>query len=123
MADHRLGPARDGRCLLCGRQATNWHERLPRGRGGLRDVFNSVRLCGSGTTGCHGRVTGNPEWARTLGLNVEGQMRRGVYVGADPNYRWRYNREVWWQGDWVEAEEMPDGTPRQPAPGPAGGRR
>lgn len=54
------------RCELCGGTLTGvdgWskHHRRPRGMGGTRvewinDVTNLLLLCGSGTTGCHGRV-------------------------------------------------------------------
>ena len=87
----RLPPARTQRCVRCGRQASNWHERLPRGRGGKRDAFNAIPLCGSGTTGCHGLVTGNPQLARDEGWTVTGYMVRGRYVGSDPAYRAHYN--------------------------------
>lgn len=86
----RLPPANTQACVLCGRRASNWHERLPRGRGGKRDEFNAVPLCGSGTTGCHGKVTANPAWARSLRLTIPGQMVRGRYVGPDREYRDHY---------------------------------
>lgn len=31
---------------------------------------NLLLLCGSGTTGCHGQVHGNPGWAFDMGLLV-----------------------------------------------------
>lgn len=89
-----LAPARDHPCLMCGRPASNWHERLPRGRGGPRDSFNAVPLCGSGTTGCHGFVTEHPAWARARRLTIPGRMIRGRYDGPDPVYRW-------WYGAWA----------------------
>ncbi|MFC6938198.1 hypothetical protein ACFQHO_53270 [Actinomadura yumaensis] len=36
--------------------------------------MNLVLVCGSGTTGCHGRIEGNRAWAESLGYLV----RRGV---------------------------------------------
>lgn len=101
-----LPPARDGACVLCGRRATNWHERLPRGRGGLRDGFNAVRLCGSGSTGCHGAVTTHPDWAEGLGLYIRGQMVHGAYQGPDERYRLHYNNQRWSEtAGWIPAEE------------------
>lgn len=61
---------RDGStCLRCGRSILNYpsslHHRLPRGMGGGKSakakarydrVSNLVRICGSGTTGCHGHI-------------------------------------------------------------------
>ena len=91
---HKLGPARDRLCVLCGVRATNWHHRLTRSRGGLDDELNLVPLCGSGTQGCHRWVTAHPDGAERLGLYVRGSMVRGVYVGPDPEYREFYNREV-----------------------------
>lgn len=96
----RLPPARDQLCVVCLRPATNWHERLPRGRGGPRDPFNAVPLCGSGTTGCHGYVTEHPEWARRHRLTIPGRMIDGRYQGSDPAYRHRY-------GVWTLVEKVP----------------
>lgn len=45
----------NGRCRCClRRRATSLHELRPRSLGGHRSTENSVALCGSGTTGCHG---------------------------------------------------------------------
>lgn len=87
----RLAPANTLPCVLCGQRGSNRHEKLPRGRGGYRDEFNTVILCGSGTTGCHGWVTGNPNEAEKIGLYVRGSMFRGKYVGPDVEYQDHYN--------------------------------
>lgn len=42
----------DHACAICGRYATNYHHIVPRSVGGKNGPV--VRLCGSGTTGCHG---------------------------------------------------------------------
>lgn len=43
-------------CVVCGRFGTNKHHEPPKGTGGERAWRGSlVSLCGSGTTGCHGR--------------------------------------------------------------------
>ena len=90
----KLPPANTQTCVRCGKRGSNRHEKLPRGRGGLRDEFNTVVLCGSGTTGCHGWVTEHPILAEQEGLYVRGQMVRGEYVGPDPLYQEFYNGEV-----------------------------
>lgn len=41
-------------CALCGRRATNWHHLSKHPRDDV--PANLLALCGSGTTGCHGRV-------------------------------------------------------------------
>lgn len=57
---------RDGHdCARCSRSILNYpssiHHRLPRRMGGTRDPRindprNLIRICGTGTTGCHGEV-------------------------------------------------------------------
>lgn len=74
-----------GRCEACGAQrADGVHHRQPRSAGGTWSPANLLNLCGSGTTGCHGRVeahrdpiTGDPGDTYELGLHV----RRG----SDPH--------------------------------------
>lgn len=62
----------DGRCERCGRAAlvANHHHRLLRSRGGRDLPSNLVRLCGSGTTGCHGWVHANVAAATDAGYIV-----------------------------------------------------
>lgn len=70
-------------CEICGRglrrSARGWgwsaHHRLPRGQGGSGDArlglaSNGLVLCGSGTTGCHGRVERNRSSSIDLGWLV-----------------------------------------------------
>ena len=64
-----LVAVRDGHwCARCGRSITNVpasvHHRRARGMGGTldprsNDPRNLVRLCGTGTTGCHGWIESN----------------------------------------------------------------
>jgi len=69
-AARRIVRERDGhRCQMCGvsivDQPSSIHHRRRRGMGGsalLERASNLVRLCGTGTTGCHGFV----ESQRTL---------------------------------------------------------
>lgn len=90
----RLPPANTLPCVRCGVRGSNRHEKLPRSRGGPRDEFNTVILCGSGTTGCHGWVTANPDAAEREGLYVRGQVIRGIYLGPDVAYQRHYNVEA-----------------------------
>lgn len=75
-------------CVICrrsvvGRMASVHHRRAG-GMGGSRDVVsdspaNLILLCGSGTTGCHGRVESGPAEARAHGWRVDqGQDPRKV---------------------------------------------
>lgn len=74
---HEVVDARDGdRCRRCGRV---WlsdyfdysrHHRIPRGAGGSTIVdraSNILKLCGSGTTGCHGWTESHRADAMLLG--------------------------------------------------------
>ncbi|MET1062470.1 MAG: hypothetical protein ABWX71_06205 [Aeromicrobium sp.] len=75
-----------GRCELCGGSLAgvigfSKHHRLPRRMGGssrpeLNTPANLIMLCGSGTTGCHGRVESRREQAYAEGLLL--------HDGADP---------------------------------------
>lgn len=75
-----------GRCELCGGSLAGMvgfsvHHRLPRRMGGssrpeLNTPANLILLCGSGTTGCHGRIESHREQAYAEGLLL--------HDGADP---------------------------------------
>ena len=75
-----------GRCEACGGKATNTHHRLRRGMGGsalamLGSPSNLLRLCGSGTAGCHGFIEHSRTIAYDLGLLVHsGQNPAGTPV-------------------------------------------
>lgn len=66
---------RDGhRCQMCGRSIVDYpssiHHRINRGMGGnarLERASLLIRICGGGTTDCHGWVTGNPALAGDVG--------------------------------------------------------
>lgn len=66
----------EGLCEVCGRYpAANTHHRKPRGMGGSKDPAinqpsNLLRLCGSGTTGCHGVIESSRATAYRFGLLV-----------------------------------------------------
>jgi hypothetical protein len=67
--------ARDGhRCQMCGASILNipssLHHRVNRGMGGSANLERPsllIRLCGTGTTGCHGFITEHPRLAGELG--------------------------------------------------------
>lgn len=66
--------ARDaGRCRRCGHavgEDFSRHHRIPRGAGGSSRVdrpSNLVTVCGSGTTGCHGRIESRRDEHKVLG--------------------------------------------------------
>jgi hypothetical protein len=59
-----------GYCEYCGHRATNMHHRVNRSQGGGWSPVNILHLCGSGTTGCHGFFTHQPELAYEMGVSV-----------------------------------------------------
>ncbi len=60
-----------GCCEVCGvHGANNAHHRVNAGQGGRGTLGNLLLLCGSGTMGCHGRITVNPTWAKSQGYTV-----------------------------------------------------
>jgi 5-methylcytosine-specific restriction endonuclease McrA len=78
-AARRLVHERDqGRCCMCGIHITDGngavHHRTPKGMGGsalLESAANLVTLCGRGNKDLHhGKVHGNPQWARNHGWTV-----------------------------------------------------
>lgn len=68
----RLVKARaDGMCEGCGLVVgQSWSHRIPKGVGGLWSASNGLWLCGSGTTGCHGRLEADRRAHRPLGWDV-----------------------------------------------------
>jgi hypothetical protein len=70
--------ARDGhRCQMCGKSVvdipSSVHHRINRGSGGsalLERPSLLVRLCGSGTTDCHGWLTEHPDLAAKWGWQL-----------------------------------------------------
>lgn len=72
-------------CEVCGAHgATNAHHRVNQSQQGRDTLGNLMLVCGSGTMGCHGRITQHPLWARSQGYTVP-----GTYEPADiPLVRW-----------------------------------
>jgi hypothetical protein len=55
---------------ICEGRATNYQHRVNRSQLGGYAPSAALDACGSGTTGCHGRITGNPEEAYRNGWSV-----------------------------------------------------
>lgn len=74
-AARKLVRQRDGhQCLMCGVSIvdipSSIHHRINRGAGGSAKLERAsllVRMCGTGTTGCHGYVTEHPKAAADTG--------------------------------------------------------
>lgn len=76
-----------GQCVACGLtvvvedgnglrpvQQYSLQHRVARGMGGrsvIDEPFNLLTMCGTGTTGCHGRAESDPDWARSRGYRVD----------------------------------------------------
>ncbi|MBW9093139.1 hypothetical protein JNB62_05540 [Microbacterium jejuense] len=108
------------RCFVC-RTPLRWedrgigwsaHHRKPRGAGGTSDprigsIANCLILCGSGTTGCHGRIERNREVAKAVGLLIPGNTTTEEYAPA--SVRVRRMDKTWWllteSGRAVEVDE------------------
>lgn len=64
-----------GVCEVCAAAAaTNWHHRKNASQGGPWTASNGLHLCGSGSTGCHGRITENPKTSQEQGWSVSSHM-------------------------------------------------
>jgi hypothetical protein len=64
-----------GICEVCAvAYATNLHHRKNRSQGGGHDPTNLLHLCGSGTTGCHGFITGHPKLSYEYGYSVRSRL-------------------------------------------------
>lgn len=63
-----------GICRCCGiRVADSMHEIVPRSLGGKVSLTNSIAVCGSGTTKCHGMPQGHRIWVH--GRDANGPLR------------------------------------------------
>jgi len=75
-----------GQCVACGLTVAtldtpprpvaqfSLQHRVARGMGGrsvIDEPHNLLVMCGTGTTGCHGRAEGDPQWARDRGYRVD----------------------------------------------------
>ena len=101
-------------CEACGRHgANNAHHRRNQSQGGQDVLSNLMLLCGSGTTGCHGKVTRSPKWAEERGYTIQGTQLdpRNVAVvlyAECPNPEVRVPTSVLLddQGGWTEVESV-----------------
>ena len=90
----KLAERSGGMCELCWLQpATNWHHRKNRSQGGDDRLSNAMHLCGSGTTGCHGRVTSNPTESYHFGWSVRSGSTPSE-VAVFRAWRWVYLDDV-----------------------------
>lgn len=63
-------------CEMCGVWgATNAHHRRNQSQGGPDTLSNLLLLCGSGTTGCHGRIGREPMIAEWVGWTIRDTSR------------------------------------------------
>lgn len=71
-ARRRVYDRDQGRCVVCGRwiDAGSVHHRQGRSGPDPHRLSNLILCCGTGTTGCHGRIHANPAWAYAQGLMV-----------------------------------------------------
>ena len=70
-------------CEICGRAgANNAHHRRNQSQSGNDSLPNLMLLCGSGTTGCHGEVTANPDWAERRGYTIKGERRNPANIAV-----------------------------------------
>lgn len=89
----------NGSCVICSRglhlsergQSWSIHHRSPRGMGGTRLTWvglpaNGVVLCGTGTTGCHGKVESDRKTAYGNGWLVR---RNGLLYPSDVPFLYR----------------------------------
>jgi hypothetical protein len=59
-------------CEICRLPANNAHHRRNQSQSGEHTLSNLMMLCGSGVTGCHGAITGNPAMAVRNGWTIQG---------------------------------------------------
>lgn len=99
-----------GRCEVCGTRLTgDWsrHHRRPRRMGGTRrpdtnQLANLLLVCGTGVTGCHGRIETHREWAYLNGYLLP--------AGADP-----LHVPVVYRGDLVHLDHDGNLNPQEQA--------
>ena len=75
-------------CVRCGGPGNNWDHRKNRSQGGRWSASNGQILCGSGTTGCHGFVTQNPDYAYFEGFAVPSHAHPELWPAWRINVGW-----------------------------------
>lgn len=112
------------RCFVCRRplrwedRGMGWsaHHRKPRGSGGTSDVriasiTNCLIVCGSGTTGCHGRIERNREVALRIGLLIPRNATTNEFAPAAVRVR-RLDGSWWLLTESGRAVEVEEGVPQ-----------
>lgn len=116
---------RDGeRCFVCRKplrweeRGTGWsmHHRKPRGMGGTTDprvssIANALTVCGSGVTGCHGRIERNREIALRVGLLIPTNATTETFAPAAVRVR-RLDKTWWLLTESGRAVEVEEGIPQ-----------
>jgi hypothetical protein len=75
----------DPLCRACGARAVNSHHLIGKGQGGDDDVDNLIPLCGSGSSGCHGALHGNP-YVDASGRRWDAfSVRQAIGLGLRPS--------------------------------------
>lgn len=111
------------RCFVC-RTPLQWHDRgfgwsahhrKPRGMGGTADervasIANCLIVCGSGTTGCHGRIERNREVALAVGLLIPKNATTEIFAPAAVRVR-RLDKTWWLLTESGRAVEVEEGNP------------
>lgn len=100
-------------CEACGRKrAESIHHRRKRSHGGLWAPANLLDVCGSGTTGCHGRIESEPILSAVLGLHIADD--------SDPSTVPVWLDRVTWVGPawWLLGSPEPDLTQWVDLPAP-----
>ena len=94
----KLQAEKQGPCRVCGASAytgyTSLHHLVPRSQGGDDVASNLVPLCGSGTTGCHGKIEARDRTAgRKLRVNL-----------SNPEFWYVIDKKGW---DWMDSRYPP----------------
>lgn len=85
-------------CIVCGMglgpegRGVGWsiHHRLRRSQGVDHTIQNVILACGSGTTGCHGRIHAEPAAARAGGWMLSGWQEPLAVPVLIAGQRWVY---------------------------------
>lgn len=101
-------------CVACGKPAggafTSWsiQHRIARGQGGTNDLSNLIVLCGSATTGCHGKCEARDREMQARGYWLESWQNPAaepVMVAAQDG-----GATVWLSDDGEYLLEAPEGA-------------
>ncbi len=112
------------RCFVCSTplrwedRGIGWsaHHRKPRGMGGtsrseISSISNCLIVCGSGTTGCHGRIERNRDVALRAGLLIPRNATTETFAPAAVRVR-RLDMTWWLLTESGRAVEVEEGMPQ-----------